>query len=252
MERDSIREKDAEHGAPVVESDRCLSDAEQRSSAESDGRTGCEDEDSTVSRARASTAPGAAAKGPEQWPRCGARTRGARAGGRCKADGAGFGGRCRHHGGMGAGNAKERRLVLFSERSPGARWAWWAIPLAAWETLPDVVRSDPDPSTVAAALARLQRPSRQLWPQALGFPIVKLLATRDRLAFVVVHESNNVALRRAMRGEVFTRNRREPVHRIDADTFARAVSQAGQWPFKRTTRSLVDRVRARPSKVNTE
>jgi hypothetical protein len=41
------------------------------------------------------------------------------------------------------------------------------------------------------------------------------------------------------RGQSWGSGGRSTAHRVDAETFARAVSQAGPWPFERTIRRRV-------------
>lgn len=179
------------------------------------------------------------------WPLCGARTRGERAGRTCKAAGCGFGGRCLLHGGACSGT-RGVRLVLFSSQGEHvalpARWAWWAVPSNLWELLPLDVQSNPEASAVAVALARaVSAPNRRKawrWPQELGFRVVKRLAERGRLAFVLVHETNPKALGWAMQEGVFDRDRsrfrrvdgrleRRHVHRIEPEAFTQALARSG-------------------------
>jgi hypothetical protein len=119
------------------------------------------------------------------------------------------------------------------------------VPLSIWEQLPPDVQANPDSATMAPLVTqalndqgrRLARAAR-LWPQELGFRVVKRLAERGRVAFVLVHETNREALGWAMQKGVRDRNRsrlhrvdgrleRRHIHRVEPDVFAAVVARAG-------------------------
>jgi len=181
------------------------------------------------------------------WPKCGARTRGSRAGRTCQADGSGVGGRCMQHGGalssypLGfsrVGPRERRQLVLISATegcvsdwvlaAPRERSAWsiWAVPLDLVERLDRrIPLCGADPGFISAALeaSGVARGTARRWPQRLGYRVVLRLAERGRIAFGLFH---GLDLRRAARVRVSPTG--TSLRRVDADQLLVALRAAGQ------------------------
>jgi hypothetical protein len=178
------------------------------------------------------------------WPACGAKLRGPRAGRICQAAGSGVGGRCHLHGGVPSkrpkGVTEPRRFVLFSNidwRAPD-RWFFWAVPADLFEQLPPATRHYPDAESMPSEIAEVMRARGShgvdrfgagvRWPQAFGFRIVKRLAERGRVAFVIFSDANRRAVLRAQRERVPEGQPPTRTQRVDGEAFARAMAQAGQ------------------------
>jgi hypothetical protein len=187
------------------------------------------------------------------WPACGARLRGERAGRTCRAAGCGVGGRCHLHGGVPSSRPKgavgPRRFVLFSNiidrlKSP-RRWFFWAVPVDVFEALSPVAQRYPDAESMPGDVADLMRARGSHgvgrfergvhWPAPLGFRVVKRLAERGRVAYVLFSDADRRAVLRAQRERVPEGQPPTCTQRIDGAAFAQAMSRAGQRVSQPTT-----------------
>lgn len=181
------------------------------------------------------------------WPACGAKLRGPRAGRTCRAAGCGLGGRCYLHGGVPGhrprGMSDPRSFVLFAGGSDEAsRWSFWAVPLDIFERLPPESQRFPDAEDMPLEIAEVMRSdgtrvgrfgARVRWPAILGFRIVKRLAERGRVAFVIFSDADRLAVLRAQRERAPEGQPPTRVVRVDGEAFARAMAQAGQTPRRK-------------------
>lgn len=175
------------------------------------------------------------AGGRSAWPRCGARTRGERAGRRCQAAGCGFGGRCWLHGGAISGPTPNRQLVLCNGSwdwldgltlTPREKRAWstWALPLHLYERLgPGVPLCDFSFVQYQLERAGVRRDIVTAWPQRIGYRVALRLAERGRVAFALVSQERDVfRATRKKRGEFS-----EHVVRVEAPELLAALRAAG-------------------------
>jgi hypothetical protein len=123
-------------------------------------------------------------------------------------------------------------FVLFSNinRPAPRRWQFWAVPIDVFDRLPPDVQRYPDAESITAALwsDRGRRGVHwKAWPQPFGFRIVRRLAERGRVAFVIFSDADRRAVLRAQREHVPEGQPPTRTQRVDGAAFARAMSQAG-------------------------
>lgn len=192
-----------------------------------------------------------------QWPRCGAKTRGKRAGRTCLAAGCSVGGRCWVHGtnlGHSTIEGHTRRLVLLSSGDYGSaidlaaarprerrRWQLWGIPDDLFCRLPlEIFERGFDRGEVWERLraAGVYKPTT--WPQALGFRTVKNLLERGRVAYGLFRDTRDI--QRATRvhvGQVNLARLAYPLVRVGPVELLEALRAAGT-PIDRELR-LIER-----------